>query len=242
MALSRIERLDLVARSRASVSTISCARIGLVVLTPLFILLAVNSTAPRRETVLVVALAAASFLTAIILWLDWRFKVYALSIFCFFFAIGDALSNDHPNSHTPLGWIAANGWALLFFYYACGLWVMGRRYALANESSFREERDQLNKWMDEVSGTTAIEFPTGSFWTGYWSYRILNPGACWIVAQFKRGSSKLRSCRVYELSDVSFTRLPSGKWQVDIGRKGEKKKSFIEVDVSSGSPSVLRMT
>jgi hypothetical protein len=221
---------------------ISCARIGLVVLTPLFILLAVNSTAPRRETILVAALAAASFLTAIILWLDWRFKVYALSICCFVFVICDTLSNDHPHSHTALGWMAANGWALLFLYYACALWVMGRRYALVNDSGFREEREQLNKWMDGLSGTTAIEFPTGSFWTGYWSYRILNPGECWIVTQFKRGSTKLRSCRVYELSDVSFTRLLSGKWQVDIGRKGEKKKSFIEVDVSSGSPSVLRTT
>jgi len=47
---------------------------------------------------------------------------------------------------------------------------------------------------------------------------------------------------VYELSDLSFKRLPSGSWQIEMGGKGEKKKSFVEVGVSLGSASVLSMT
>jgi hypothetical protein len=242
MTLSRIERLDLVARSRASFQTISYARIVLLILTPLFVFLAVNSTASSRETALVATLAVASLLTALLLWLDWRFKLYALSLFCFLFAVCDVVSNDHSHSHRLLGFVGANALVLLFVYYGCGLWLMGRRYALASHSSFREEREQLDRWMDALNGASPIEFPSGSFWTGYWTYRILNPEGCWLVAQFKRGGTRLRSCRVYELGDVSFTRLPSGRWQVEIGHKGEKTKSFIEVEVSSGSPSVLRMT
>lgn len=242
MTLSRIQRLDLVARSKASLQTISYARIALLIVTPLFALLAINSTAPSRETALVAILAASSFLTALLLWLDWRFKLYALSLFCFLFAVCDVASNDYPHSHTLLGFIGANALVLLFAYYGCGLWLMGRRYALASHTGFRDEREQLDRWIDELNGTAHIEFPSGSFWTGYWTYRILNPEGCWLVAQVKRGGTKLRSCRVYELGDVSFKRLPSGRWQVEIGREGEKKKSFIEVEVSSGSPPLLRMT
>ena len=241
MTLSRIERLDLVARSKASLQTISYARIVLLILTPFFVLLAFYSTASSRETVLVAVLAAASFLTSLLLWLDWRFKLYALSLFCFLFAICDVVSTDHPHSDTLLGFIGARYLVLLFIYYGCGLWLMGRRYALASHSSFREEREQLDRWMNELNGTAPIEFPSGSFWTGYWNYRILNPEGCWLVAQFKRGGTKLGSCRVYESGDVSLKRLLSGRWQIEISRKGEKKKSFVEVEVS-GSPSVLRTT
>jgi hypothetical protein len=242
MALSPVERLDLVARSKASSVTISRARIALSLLTPLFVILAVNSEAPSRETALVYGIAGASFLIAMILWLDWRFKVYALSVFCFLFAIADAVSRDHPRSHTVLGWVAAHALVPLFAYYGSGLWIMGRRYAKATGNSFREEREQLDKWMAALSGATAIEFPSGSFWTGYWTYCVLNTGSCWLVAQFKRGSTKLSSCRVYELSDVSFKHLPSGRWQIEMGGKREKRKSFSEVEVSSGSPPVLSMT
>ena len=238
MALSRIERLDIVARSKGVTQIISYARIVLLILTPFFGLLAVNSEAASRETALVAALAAASFFTGIALWLNWRFKVFVLSLFCFLFAVGSLLSKDHPHTNTVFGFIAAYTWVLLFIYYGCGLWVMGRRYAFANDHGFREERDRLDKWIDELNGATAITFPSGSFWTGYWTHRIYNAGDCWVVAQLKRGSTKLRSCRVYELSDVSFTRLPSGRWQVDI-EGNRKKKSFIEVDLSSGSPTIL---
>jgi hypothetical protein len=63
------------ARSKANASWISNARIVLLLLTPFFILLAVNGTAPFRETVLVAILGAVSLLTAVILWLSWRYKV-----------------------------------------------------------------------------------------------------------------------------------------------------------------------
>jgi hypothetical protein len=207
MSLSRIERLDLVARSKATVPVISYARIALLIATPLFVLLAVNSTAPFRETALVAALAVVSLLTAIVLWLNWRFKLYVLSLFCFSFAIGNWISTDYTHSHTLFAWVGAHVWGLLFVYYGCGLWMMARRYAIANESSFRTERDQFEKWMDEHNGSTAIEFPSGSFWTGYWTYRILNPGDCWIVAKSKRGLNNL----------VVFTHS---------GRRGRRRHGF----------------
>jgi hypothetical protein len=71
--LSAIERLDLVARSSADAVLIARLRVFLLFLTPFVILLAVNSTAPFRETVVVTMVAVTSLLTVIILWLNWQY-------------------------------------------------------------------------------------------------------------------------------------------------------------------------
>jgi hypothetical protein len=231
MALTQIERLDTVAQSKVTTSVISYARITLLILTPLFVVLAVNSVAPFLETLLVALISAGGLVTSFVLWLNWRFKVYALSLWCFLFVIRNAISNGHPHSHTVLEWIGEHSFSLLFFYYGCALWLKARGYARANQSSFREEREKIEKWMDEKSAIAHVEFPTGSFWTGYWTYYIFNPEDCWVVARYKRGGKKLTSCRVYELKDVRFARLSSGKWRIDIVPQSGKKKSFVEVDL-----------
>lgn len=240
MTLSSIERLDLVAKSKTTDQLISYARAVLLILGLVFALLAVNSTAGRLETLLVWVLTASSFLTALVLWLDWRFKVFSLSLLCFLFAAGNVLTNDRPHSHTLLGWIAANSLTLLFAYYGCGVFVMARRYASVNDNKFIEEREQLENWLQQLRGVgSAIEFPSGSFWTGYWTYRMWNPGGCWVIAQFKRGTTKLRTCRVYESKDVSITQTSSGKWQVDIAGKRGRKKTFAQVELTSASTSAI---
>jgi hypothetical protein len=108
--LSAIERLDLAARAQSNALLISRARITVTFFT---ICLAIASTAPFRETLLVGLLAAVSAVATVILWLEWRYKIYALVMLCFMFLLGDLLSHDHPSSHTALGWIAAHSSVLL---------------------------------------------------------------------------------------------------------------------------------
>ncbi len=81
MTQSETERLDLVARSKVDSGIISYSRIALLLLAPLALLLAANSTAPFLETILVATLGAAGLVTALILWVDWRYKVYTLSLY-----------------------------------------------------------------------------------------------------------------------------------------------------------------
>jgi len=234
MALSTIERLDLVAHSEAAGTFILKSRIFLFLLGPFCILLAVNSTAPFRETVLVAILGASSLLTAVVLWLNWRYKVFALALFWFLVAIVEVLSHDQPSSHTVLGWVFAHALAPLLAYYAYRVWMIAKGYSFANGNGFRDEKNQFDKWKRLLNGhnePNVAEFPAGDFWTGYWTYRILNAGTCWVVVQFKRGSNKLRSCHVYDLNCVTFTRLSSGKWQVTIAPKSGGTKSFVAVEM-----------
>lgn len=243
MTLSQTERLDLVAWSQTTASYILRSRIFLAILAVFCIVLAMNSTAPGRETVLVAVLGILSLVTAVILWSDWRYKVYALASLWLFVAIGDVLSQDHPNSQTLLGWVFAHARFPVLVLYSWSVWRRAGPYALANSDGYCDERDQVEKWkrlLEAQNGPEVVEFPAGDFATGYWTYRILNAGAYWVVAQFKRGTKRLKSCHVYDLSCVTFTRMASGKWLVNIS-SSSRTKSFTEIEIPMSFPVPGRM-
>jgi hypothetical protein len=159
--------------------------------------------------------------------------VYAASILFFSFALGIVLSRD-PESHT----FSTSALLLMFIYYGFGLWRIANRYALVNGAGFNGEKDQFDKWLQILNshdGPSVVEFSTGTFSTGYWTYRMLNPGTFWIVAKFKRDSKRLATCRVHKLTELAFARLPSGSWQIDITTK-EGKKSFVGIAITTPLP------
>lgn len=237
--LSVTERLEFAARTQTSTVLISRARVILIFVTIFITLLGISSTAPFRETLLVRVLAAISAMVTAILWQEWRYKVYALAILVFCFGIADVLSVDHPATHTVLGWISTHSQLLMFAYFGCGLWIIARRYAIVNGSDWQKEREQLAEWLGILgnpSNVNVFEFATGSFWTGYWNYRICKEGDYWIIAKLKRGTTKLAGYYVRQPNEVTFTALPSGRWKVDI-TMGKKKKSFTEIEISRPLPS-----
>ena len=241
--LSKTERLDLIAWSQTTDAFVFRSRILLAILAAFCIVLAINSTAPIRETVLVAVLGILSLVTAIVLWWSWRYKVYALASFWLLFAFGDVLSHDYPNSHTLLGWVIAHALVPVLALYGWSVWKRAGPYALANSDGFRDERDEVEKWkklLDSQNEQQVVQFPAGDFATGYWTYRILNAGAYWVVAQFKRGTKRLKSCHVYDLSGVTFTSIASGKWQVNISSRSGTK-SFAEIEVPLSFPVPGRM-
>jgi hypothetical protein len=229
-----VEKIDRAAKARANQRLISYRRIALPVASVLFILLASASEAPPHETQLVKALAATAVVTSVLIWSSWRYKLYGVAIFCFLFAVANVLWNDHPRHGTALGWIAGHFPSFLFTFYGAGMCVIARRYSIVSGNDWKDQRKQLDDWFQNLnsqSGTNVIEFPTGSFWTGYWTYHILNTGDCWLVAKFKRGTTKLAACSVVELKHVVFTGLPSGKWNVEITEKN-KTRTFTEVEIA----------
>ena len=237
--LSAIERLDFAARTQTSTVLISRARVILAFVTIFISLLAIPSTAPFRETLLLRVLAAISALVTVILWQEWRYKVYALAILFLCYGIADMLSVDHPKAHTVLGWISTHPQLPMFAYFGCGLWIIARRYAIVSGSDWQKEREQLAEWLGILgnpSRVDVVEFATGSFWTGYWNYRIFKESDYWIIAKFKRGTTKLAGYYVRQPNEVTFTALPSGTWKVDI-TMGKKKKSFTEIEISRPLPS-----
>src|SRR5712692_635500 len=98
--LSSIERLDLAAWVQSKAGRISNARVGLTFLTLLGIVRAIDSQIASHEILLVLGMAAAGVIATVLVWMDWRYRVYPLALWCFAFVAVFALSHDHPHSHT----------------------------------------------------------------------------------------------------------------------------------------------
>jgi len=231
---SVVARLDQAARSKASASLIFRARIALLLVGAFAVVLAVNSSASARETMLTWTLGIGGLTAGLSLYLNWRHKVFALAAFCFLFVACNLVSRDHPHSQTILGWIAAHSLSLLFLYYGFGAVVIARRYALVNSVRYVDERKQIDNSLRTTRDSTdgsLIEFPSGNFWKGYWTYRIANLGPGWMLAQFKRGKDRLWSCRVYPQEGLTITQLQSGKWRIELTSEKEKK-CFNEVELT----------
>ncbi len=239
VTLSPIEQLDLAARSIANNRLVSYLKIALPIFSCLCVILASISEASKREIQLVTILAVSGVIASVAVWSSWRYKLHIVALFGLAFAVTNVLSEDHPHYHTVAGWMAGRSLTFLFVYYGIGPFVIARRHAMVYGDDWQAQRKKVDEWLHQERTANVVEFPAGSFWTGYWTYRILNAGDCWLVARFKRGTDKLAECRVRHLKDVVFTALPSGKWKVDITDKN-KIKTFNEIEISPSLPPVFQ--
>jgi hypothetical protein len=238
-ALTELERLDLAARAEASAADISTVRKVLLFFTLFVILLALISEATAAETMLVRVFAILSTLVTIILWVNWPYKGYALALLPLTFAIVDFLSRDKP--HTIVVWTAMITRDCLFMFWSYALWKKAGPYALVSSEGWDSERLKVRQWLQamkrhktevmaresvgggfevEIGSETPnrfLEFNAGSFWSGYFKYRILKAGAYWAVAKFRRSTERLIEYRVLQSEAVSFRVLPAGKLEIRIG-------------------------
>ncbi|ABF41658.1 hypothetical protein Acid345_2657 [Candidatus Koribacter versatilis Ellin345] len=234
----RVERLDAVAKVLSTVSWLSRARTPLLFVVPICILLTVSSEASRLETVLIGIVSASALLALVALWTEWRYKLYVVAALCLVFGASGILWQYQEAHKRPMDWFYGSGLSLMFLYWGCAIVVTAHRYAVVNGDSWREEREQVDALIQRVarrSEPDVLEFSTGNFWRGYWTYRLYNLGTGWLVARFKKGSTKLVECRVRGLSEIVFHPEASGNWNVDVMARG-KTTSFRDVDLSGKVP------
>jgi len=232
---SDIERLDLAARVQYLSDMLSRWQVGLPLLAFLAAILSFGSTADRHETWLMRIVAGCTVMAAVIFCFAWRYKVYALATLFFIWAALVMFSHDHPAWHTVSGWVAAHSLAPMFICWGCAWLIAARRYAVVYGSDWQAERDQVEEWCRMLkrddSGPIA-EFILGSFWKGIWTYRILHAGDCWVVAKLTKHSRLIIDCRVYELHQVTFTKLANEKWKIAMNQKqftGKMQRSLPPV-------------
>ena len=89
---------------------------------------------------------------------------------------------------------------------------------------FENERIQVTKWMNTIRFSPPpfelIEFSSRSFVRGYWTYRLLNTGYCWMIARYKTGNmNRWLTYRVLDLEAVHVTDRPGEKLRVRMGNR-----------------------
>ncbi len=219
---TEIERLDLVARAEATKIILSRVRVPLTFLSAFGILLAVVSEASFYETSVVSILAILAVVTTIMLWMRSRYAPGALAVLFFVTVIAGSFITDDPDAHTLLGSTSRYlGFALLLFV-GCRWATNAMPFIAAHSKGLENERYQVEDWIKILTspGRTdpVAEFFTKSFWTGYWTYRILDAGSCWVIAQFKtRNTGRLLGCRVRERGAVNVAESVDQELSITMG-------------------------
>ena len=220
--LAEIKRLDPVARAEATKLILPRARVPVTFVTAFMVLLGIISTASFSETSTVRILAILAVVTTIMLWTRSRYAPCALAVLLFATVIAGRFIADDPDAHTLLGSASAYvGSAILLL--AGYRWATNAMPFIAAQSEALEnERYQVEGWIKILTspGTTdpVTEFSTKSFWTGYWTCRLLDAGSCWVIAKFKtRNTERLLQCRVRERGAVYVTERTGTGLSVTMG-------------------------
>jgi hypothetical protein len=219
---TEIERLDLVARAEAIKASFVRSAIVFTFLSGFGILLAISSEASYHETLAVRALASLAVVTTIMLWLRSRYSLYAMEMIFFGTLSAGLLVFDDPDNHTLLGASAqfVGVGMLLWGGYRC--WANAKPFAEAHGTGFETERSQVRHWMHVLDSQEhsdyTVDFTAKSFRTGYWTYRLLHTGSCWLIEKFKLGRlSRLLDCRVRALGAVRVVNQSEGKLSILLG-------------------------
>jgi len=156
------------------------------------------------------------------LWMLSRYAPGALAVLLFATVIAGSFIADDPDAHTLLGLVSAYvGFAILLL--AGYRWATNALpFIAAHSKGLENERYQVEDWIKILTspGRTdpVAEFSTKSFWTGCWTYRLLDAGSCWVVAKFKtRNTGRLLQCRVRERGAVRVAESAGRELSIAMG-------------------------
>ena len=227
--LTELERLDLAARAQVTEKTVSYQSVIMFFFSAFFALVAIMSSLPFSQKLASGALAVITLLPAVMMWLRQRYALYALAIAYAPLAVGFPwLTAQEPGKHRD--WFVGIGYCLVFLNLGYRYWKLARPFAAVHSPGLEKEEAQVRYWLKVMKTTgesRVLKFDTGSFWTGYFTYRLLNPGDCWAVARFKSAKrpewEQLVDYRILAPSAVRFGELPDGNLSIDIENRSIRK-------------------
>lgn len=143
----------------------------------LILLLAYTSTVSPDETLALRLLAAGCVIVTLLLRLQWRYAFYCIALIWIGILVGFLfLYRDHS---TISSWFFRIAYPLSFLISAYQIVHKGRPYAITRGNGWETERAQV-EWLLESridpEGRPFLYIPTGSFWTGYFTYALGNLG------------------------------------------------------------------
>ncbi len=218
--LSKLERLDLAARAMVSEMALHRIRIGMSFLSVVLGLLALSSTASPAETLSIRGAAAVCVVLTLLAWFGWRYSFHAFALACVGLAILTFLF-DSPHPHTVLGWISQFALAFVWSNVGYHLLKRGILFAAIRGQGWETERSQVQDWfegpMNQERSSVVLDIPTGSFWTGYFTYRLVHLGDSWAVMKFKTGNYyRLLDFRILDKSMVRVKEVVERRLEIEL--------------------------
>jgi hypothetical protein len=208
-----IKRLDQAAQACDVPYYTDRSRVVMTVLALFAIVIAIVAGSSSIESNVVRVAAFFLCLSVLGLWLRWKYAAFTLAVLYSGLAIGIVAFRGRPHD---IAGIMIN--LLLFASLASQAyveWIRSIRFVRVQAQSWSGERTQVQEWLDQIESPNEpariLQFASGSFWTGYFTYRLLNTGLCWVIARYKTGAlDRALEHRVLPLDGVRITELPEG--------------------------------
>jgi hypothetical protein len=213
MSVLDINRLDQAAQALDIPCFTDRYRIVITVTAAFTVVLAIVAEASAIEMIFVRAAALFLCLSVLGLWFRWKYAAFTPAIIFSALAIANFAFRHRPHD------IVATGINLIisaFFAVTAYLeWTRSIRFVKVQAADWSGERTQVQEWLDLIENPIEpggiMQFSSGSFWTGYFTYRLLNTGLCWVVVKYKTGAlNRALEHRVFPLESVRITQLPEG--------------------------------
>jgi len=205
--------------------------------------LAIEPTASFYETLSLRVTAIFLSLTTMILWSNWRYKLFLPAILIFSFGVIDAFFRRPLR--TNLDWLVSASWFIGFIVLTSyAWWNQASIFATVNSPGWEQAQSQVEAWWSILTaperGRDVIKFSTGNFWMGYYTYRLLSPGPYWAIAKLWNGKVAARSqFRIRELGAVTFMTLPTGEKEVKIGKRTMRAVNLSMPNFAAANGSAL---
>jgi hypothetical protein len=230
--LTQLERLDTAARAEVAEASFYVYRWVFSAFAVIGVLLATISQAPFYETLYVRVFAAVGTLAAMSMWLRWRYAFHTGGLFFLALSAGGPMLNWQQHPLSILGWIEQVGFAGLYAYFGYCLLSRGVPFAAVSHPGWEKERALVQMWLKRLTNlateSQVFEIATGSFWTGYYTYRLMRSDGFWQVVTLKTGNYlRPRAYRILDADAVKMVKLPNGRFYLQIG-----KRTLREVNIA----------
>jgi len=225
---TELERLNFAARAEVAKS-LAPIRLSLVCIAAMVLI--VITMPPHVSSFRVAALrvvAAVGVLAGLAGLLRWRYGWHTLAAFYFavaavkLFGLGsrDLDSFWMDRLAIGLGYIAV-GYSFLVRYAGVELAVP---LAVSRDKEWKARRARVQEWLKELVNQAAeeqvFEASTGSFWTGYFTYRFMRREGLWIVGRFKKANYfRLQDYRVLGPGAITIAPSSDGKLSINFGKR-----------------------
>jgi hypothetical protein len=226
---TKLERLNFAARAEVAASSLPIHTVLICILSVISILLAVASAAASSEVLAVRVFAALAALAGLSGIIRWRYTWHTFAMF--YFALAALILLFSLGSlNSVFAWAERVGLALIFGATGYGLLARYASVELAvplnaiDDEGWERYRARVRDWLKELLNSATeekvFEVSTGSFWTGYFTYRFMRREGFWIVARFKKGNYfRLQEYRVLGPDAVELAPPSEEKLNIKFGKR-----------------------
>ncbi len=227
----RAKRLDLAARAESIPKHRRVYRLTASTLTIFAVLLACFAATKPPEMLAIRAIACLWSITTIVLWANWRHGPWLLG--SAFFITG--LVSLFPGIDPSAGWVGRTALASLLCLPSFQLWTAARVYARVHGPDWRDAQSEVREWLCKLENAVPaepeiIEIQGGSFWSGYFKYRLLRVDNLWAVTTYSKTWREFVEYHVYQAADVKVEFSSDNKLNVRMGNRNLQNATVSNSD------------